>query len=89
MAIFAIFRTSAPEALGLAIAAEYPESHLHLGGGEWLVATSATAREVSDRIGLSGGDNGAGIVVTVSGYFGRAPAEMWDWINAKAEHPHG
>lgn len=73
------------------IAANYPNDHLSLQPGEWLVADEGTAQTVSEKIGVGFTDpKNAALVVGVSNYFGRQPPEVWDWIKAKwGGGPHG
>lgn len=49
-----------------------------------LVAPSATTtKEVSDKLGISEGEAGNGIVLRVETYFGRTAGSTWEWITAK------
>lgn len=50
----------------------------------FLVAPAAvTTQEISDALGITDGSNGAGVVVKVENYYGRANPSLWEWINAK------
>lgn len=54
--------------------------------GQWLVVGEGTAREISSKIGMSQSLPDSpilGTVFSVSGYFGRASSEMWEWIAVK------
>ncbi len=52
--------------------------------GEWLVAFNGTTKELSDLLGISQGENGASaFVVAIAGYYGRAPSDIWEWLNAR------
>ena len=85
MAIFAIVNSNNHAALQAAILANYPDA-LHLSPGQWLVSAPAvTAKEISDRLGISDGRVGSALVISVAGYFGRQPTNTWDWIRAKWE----
>jgi hypothetical protein len=60
---------------------EFPRDHFDSGYGTWLLsADRATAKSVSDRLGISDGTNGSGVVVRVRDYFGRAPDAIWEWL---------
>lgn len=50
----------------------------------FLVSASGTAKDVSDRLGI-GEEAGlkSVIVFAVSGYYGLAPMDTWEWIAAK------
>ena len=87
MAIYAIIsqpNTNAP-ALKDAITANYPIHFPMEGGVGWLVATSGPASGISDKLGITNGTAGAGIVVEVASYFGRANPNIWSWIKTNWE----
>lgn len=81
--LFAIFGAAKPSALSSAIERQFPGEFIEVGSGQWFVVASGTAKDVSDRLGISAGTVGSGIVVASSGYFGRAPSNVWEWIAAK------
>ena len=68
--------------LATALEAVYPSKYLKVGPGQWLVASQGTANDVSNALGITDGKNGTGIVVSISGYFGRANTNIWEWIKA-------
>lgn len=43
----------------------------------------ATAKDVSDKLGITDGSNGSAIVLNIAGYFGRSNPQVWEWIAAK------
>ena len=67
------------------IAKLYPNSHYQLSESAWLVAAAGTATEVSNKIGISDGQNGSALVLEISDYFGRANSNIWTWIKNKWE----
>ena len=87
MTIFAIIRQPGPnfERLGLAIAQTYPLHHYDLGNGAWLVAARGTAKDIADRLLITGGENGSAVVVEAASYYGRANPAIWTWIKANWE----
>lgn len=89
MGIFVIFRVSDSQKLEAAIEASFQNDHISLGHNEWLVSSKGTAKEVSDKLGISDGSNGGAIVFGMSGYFGRASGDIWEWIKTKAESSDG
>ncbi len=91
MSIFAIILQPNPNSGNLpgVIAREYKEDHLQLGQNEWLVADSGTSKEVSDKLGITDGKNGAAVVLEVSSYYGRANNNIWSWIKNKWESKVG
>lgn len=89
MSIFVIFRVADPAKMKAAITINFENEHLELGNNEWLVSSNMTPQGLSDKLGVTNGSNGAAIVFAMSGYFGRAPSNIWDWIKSKAEQANG
>lgn len=84
MAVFAIIKQPGTNStkLGPEIAKTYPLHHYDLGSGVWLVAAVGTARDVSDRLGISKGVNGSAVVVEAASYYGNANPAIWTWIQS-------
>lgn len=78
-----IFRAARPPQLKAAIEKEFPDDFLEVEEGEWLVSAKLTAQEVSDRLAITDGTNGGAIVFKMSGFYGRAPRPIWDWISSR------
>ena len=89
MAIFVIFNITNPDAIAGAMANAFPQDHLQIRNDQYLVSAFMTAKDVSDRLMISEGDNGNGIVFRMESYFGRTPVTIWDWVKTKAEQPSG
>ncbi len=57
----------------------------------WLVRHSGTTTEVSNHLGLTGQPQGerspigSAMVTLVSSYYGRGPADMWEWLKTRFE----
>jgi hypothetical protein len=87
MTIFVVFRVKASACMRAAIAQAYPDDSLDLGNNEWLICTKGTPKSVSDSLGITSKPDtiGAAIVFSVDDYFGRASADIWDWIKSKSE----
>lgn len=69
--------------LASAILEKFPSSFMQIAPGQWLVAAkTTTAIEISNQLGISDGTNGSGIVFAISGYYGRAATNIWEWIAA-------
>ena len=57
----------------------------------WLIKFDGTTVELSNQIGVTGQEKGApaplGSVffTTVSGYYGRGPTDMWEWLKTRLE----
>jgi hypothetical protein len=90
--LFAIVAADDPEKMGAKLLAEFPDLHLKIGTGQWLVvgAASMTTTEVSHKLRVTDDTNnppsdfpGAAIVLSVSNYYGRASQNIWEWITSK------
>jgi len=57
----------------------------------WLIKFDGTSIELSDRLGITGQNQGetppvgSAIVVPVSSYYGRGPTDMWEWLKTRLE----
>lgn len=87
MMIFIVLPDETKPTLIDAMKLSYPNNYLELGPNQWLIANRGTAKDVSDTLKITGGENGNALVATMSGYFGRASPNVWDWIKAKLETP--
>ncbi len=85
MAIFAILPPAPSPRLDAAIRDKYPDDSLQVSPNQWLILAAATAKAVSDELGISDAKNGTAIVLRVTSYYGRAPTNIWEWIAQKLE----
>jgi len=88
MGIFIVFRVTQPEKLKAAIEERFCRNSFDLGNNEWLISDRGTAKDVSDKIGITDredADLGSAIVFGMESYFGRASIDIWEWIKTKAE----
>lgn len=85
--IFAICSPSNPDLLGEKIKAVFGDNSIKLQGDSWLIAAEGTTQTVSEQIEITQGATGTALIVSVSGYFGRQPVNVWEWIKAKWEAP--
>ena len=64
-----------------------------LGTGQYLVAFGGTAKELSDRLGVTNGADAGpsapAVILEVSGFYGSAAPEVWDWLTQKMGTPYG
>ena len=57
----------------------------------WLIKFSGTTVELSNHLELTGQEAGhaspigSAIIVPVSGYYGRGPTDMWEWLKTRFE----
>jgi hypothetical protein len=91
MSIFVIFRVSDTSRLEEILAREFSDDHRIIANGQYLVASRGSAQQLSDRLQITGdaGNIGPAIVFKMLNYYGRAPADIWDWIKIKAEQSDG
>lgn len=70
--------------------AAYPDGdRFKIGDGQWLVADSGTSTDVSTKLKVTDEKSPTtAVVITMSGYFGRYAAPLWEWIKAK-QSPNG
>ena len=77
-------------AIEQAINSETDRYKLQAGRG-WLINFDGTTIELSNHIGLSGKEKGtrsfigSAIIVPVTGYYGRGPTDMWEWLKVRME----
>ena len=58
-------------------------SYIQAHEGQWFVSFKGTSKELSDLLGIPGSNGGqTGVVVAVSGYYGFAPNDVWEFIAA-------
>ncbi len=87
--IFVIFGVGKPDVLGPKIEKEYSAENFKVGEGQWLVADTGTAMDVSTKLEItSENPPSTAVVVTMGGYFGRYAAPLWEWIKVK-QSPSG
>lgn len=92
MQIHMILGLNGPESvatLSASVERVYPGRHRKLGDRPaWLVSDNATAKAVSEKLGINSGDGGiAALVTTMADYFGRAETDLWSWIKVQWEKP--
>ncbi len=90
MALFVVLALDkSASTIEAAIAKEFPENYYKIEPGKWFVAAKLiTAKQMSDRLGITNDENDdglTGVVITVRGYFGRGSQDMWEWVAAKSK----
>ncbi len=83
MAVFIIVPTAESATLESAIKEQFPEDSLRLPRGEWLVKFGGTTTELSNLLKISGGVSGNALVAGMSGYYGHAPTNIWEWLKSR------
>lgn len=94
MTLFVVIATAPPsfDAVGKAVAERYKDNFLKLNNSCWVVADTATAKEVSDKLNVTPADGvGSAVVASVSNYYGRASTDIWEWMKSRlsAAPTHG
>lgn len=89
MAIFVIFNAANPQSIAAALQREYPNDHLTVAEGQWLVSATGVAKDISDKLGITDGTVSSAIIFSMANYFGRASTDIWDWIKVNAEKTSG
>jgi hypothetical protein len=85
MSLFAIMAPVEHAALIASLQTHYPDNHLKVGPGQWLVAGAGTAVDVSNQLGITTGQSGLAIVCLIGGYYGRTANNIWEWMAAKGK----
>jgi hypothetical protein len=84
MPIFAVVGKEGPyDNLERALNEQFPNEHIAVKPGVWLVSGKGIAKDISDRLGISDGKTAQGIVLTVNGYWGYASNAIWEWLALK------
>jgi hypothetical protein len=84
MTIFAIItQPGSAASLEAAIDVAYPNAKYAIDGGHgWLISATGTPQEISNKLGITDGSNGAAIVLEIAAYHGRANPNIWSWIKS-------
>ncbi len=84
--IFAVIAAINIDALKPRIEADFPDTNLMVGAGQWLIVgpNSMTTQELAIKLGISTEPSiSGGIVLSVSSYYGRTQISTWEWLTAK------
>ena len=86
--IFAVLADPQNTSLAGTIQAMYPGNFIQIRPGQWLIAATGTAKDVSDTLMVSpDGGLGPAVILAVSGYYGRANNQIWEWLAANMGKP--
>lgn len=63
------------------------DDRYELAHDKWFVVYDGALRDLAEKAGVRGGDEqiGAGIVLPVTTYSGRANTALWDWLRRKSD----
>ena len=91
MAVFVIIPQLNPnsEKLAAVVAGAFSGDSIHPLDDDkgWLVSAEGTAQQLSEKLGVTSGVNGAAVILEVAAYFGRANPNIWSWLKLKFEAP--
>jgi hypothetical protein len=77
--IFAVIALRNPDAIAKKIRSlEVPS--LAVRDDVWLASYGGTTKEFAEALGIRSGEIGAGLVIPVVNYSGRAASEIWEWL---------
>jgi uncharacterized protein (DUF362 family) len=69
-----------------AVVTAFAENNLEVGKMAWIVADSGTTLSVAKQLGIPDNPEMSGVlVVNFTSYYGRASANVWEWIKTKLE----
>jgi len=87
MSIFVILSKTDNNRIETAILNNFPNDYYKISPGQWMVSVEGTARQVSEKIGITKEEHGPGpaIILAISGYYGRWSSELWEWMKNKLE----
>jgi hypothetical protein len=82
MSIFYVSAFSSPEVIESALKnSTFP--YIEAIQGQWIISFKGTSEELSNMLGISDNKNGlSAIVLSVSGYWGFAPNNLWEFMTA-------
>lgn len=86
--LFAVLADPTNELIVGSLKKNFQDNYIQIRPGQWFVVGSGTAKEISDKLKITpGNENGAAIVVAVFGYYGLASSAIWEWVAAKVGKP--
>ena len=87
MGLFLVTPINQPEKVVSSVKSLFAEDYYAIPStNSLLVHYSGTTKELSDKLGLTTGENEAtGVIVGFSNYYGRAPTDIWEWIKSRME----
>ncbi len=87
MGLFLITPINDPAAVSRAVEKMFHGDHYKVPRSSSLIVSfGGTTKELSDNLGLSEGIDGmSGMVVSIGNYYGRAPSDMWEWMDSRLE----
>lgn len=78
--IFAVIATRETDSVRREIEKFASDAFYQLTSDTWLVSYEGTTRQLAEHLGIRKGLTGAGLVILVGGYSGRASSDVWEWL---------
>ena len=85
--LFAILADPENEILAHSIPIHFPNNYMEIRPGQWFVVAPGTAQEISETLQITTGVSGSAVIVSVSGYYGLASTQIWEWLASKIGKP--
>jgi len=88
MSLFAVLLPEENPKLVAAIKEKFPDTdHYEITSTQWMISGKGTVKQISDTLGVSVKENpiGSAVILAISGYWGRASTDLWDWMKVKME----
>lgn len=95
MSVFAVLTQENNPVLAAVITEKFPTNHYVLTSSQWVISSKETAKQLSDTLGITveggmkPGKTGTAVILAVSGYWGRANPDFWEWLKLKLEEVDG
>ena len=84
MAIFLVGSQNKNNQLSDVIKREYPDNFFEISSEQWLVSSDSLTKEVSDKLGITGGGHGRTVVFKIDVYYyGWHDKSLWEWLDLK------
>lgn len=87
MSLFAVLSPKENHKLETAIKEKFPDNYQQLSPTQWIISAKGTAKQISDKLGVSIKENPVGnaVILGINSYWGRASTDLWDWMKVKIE----
>lgn len=90
MTIYAVIALTGHQSIDQTVPIAFPQRSFRVGDGHWAVNAAGTSQEVAGRLGIVAGQNQiTGLVYSISGYWGIANPQLWEWLTNNWNLPGG
>ncbi len=89
MSLFAVLLPKENPELITAIKEKFSDNY-QITSAQWIVSAKGTAQQISDALGISAKEHPTrlAVIFAIAGYWGRANADLWEWIKVQMEKEH-